>query len=323
MTLRSPRSVHEGVTATAAGVTAARKDRSPTVHGRGRNRAVVQPVVKLVNFIGEALCDERILRGLGSGKILHGDGLPKLCDLVILGVDLILAQLILNALHTTVHGVQQSLRVLRFIGTGGTSFGCQGIPHVCDTIVHAVKALRVRRLLRKGTVQVGNFVAVKLLGNGVLRAVHGGVHSGETGTQTLLHAGEAGGDAVLNSAERTLDMLVAESVRDVFRVVQPRIEVIQSVSGAHAAHHHGPHHAAAKAAEAAPHAVPAQQKYQQEAPQVATEQPAIVAAIAIAVAIGRHDRHVKGSTIVVSHCLLIPFDLFILHRLCALTEKNQ
>lgn len=205
---------------------------------------------------------EKVLR-LSSERVLdvvvglqRVDPVVELHDLLVLGVDLVLAHLVEDGLAYALNG-----------GSGSSALRREEILGLADgeTVVAAAlrqlllqvgEACRVRGLLGKAPVEIGDLVGVELLRERVLRAVDGG-HDAVAGLAQVLvdsgdaegHVAEAGRHAVLDALHRAVEHLIAEAVADVLGVIQPGIEHIHPEAAAHA-HHHRPHSAAAKAAPA-------------------------------------------------------------------------
>lgn len=265
-------SVHKTVTAAvAAGVAAAGKDRRPAIDGRRGDGACVQPVVQLIDLIGEALRDEGVLRGLRSRKLGHVELLTEVSRLTLGAVQFESAQLVEDSLGAARLAVDDVAGVGSRRRASGARLGCLSIAEVSDAAVDAGKALRVRRLLGEGAVQRSDLVVVELVADCGLRPADGGVHTVEAVAQAVLQRRCAVGNAhlrlaaavtelrrqrgktVTNGSDAVVELRVTEAVRDVvvdalLAVEQPR-EI--DTEAHHAAH-------TAKAAHAP--AVPANQE---------------------------------------------------------------
>ena len=85
------------------------EDGRATIDGSGRDGAGVETVIERVNLVGEALLDEGVLRVLRRREVLHLHLLAKLCNLVVLVLDAILAELVSDALSPHVLVVNLTL----------------------------------------------------------------------------------------------------------------------------------------------------------------------------------------------------------------------
>ena len=203
----SPQSIGKSVAATAAarllGLTS--EHGLHPINGHGRNGTVLQTVVNAINFgslAGQNTGGLDILRSLSASV---QNFLTELGDLVVLRVDLVLAKLILDGLHT---GRQSGQNVAGVV--------CVAVANVAKAGLHTVKTGSVRGLLCKAAVQGGNLVVVKLVGNSVLCAGDCRSSSRKAGTQGVLDARRGVSNAHLHvaAAATKLGGKIAHAVAD-------------------------------------------------------------------------------------------------------------
>lgn len=211
------------------------ENRSASVDWRSRNRTTVKTVVKCVNFIGKALGNQRVLSRLRCCELLHTELLAKILDFLILRVNLVLTELVNDALRACglacdniSDAIREGCTVSAILCEDGR--GLLGVAELdvrrelCGLHLDSVEALH--------HAHVG---CVEALIDCVLRGV-------EAVAERHLHVPTAVAelccevlDASVDALQRGLNHLVTEPAVDVLGVVEPRVKLVSADSTSSAA----------------------------------------------------------------------------------------
>ena len=162
---------------------------------------------------------------------------------------------------------------------------------LCKLCLQCAHACCLGSLCGEGALHVCDLIRVQLLRYSILCAGHRSSNASEATAESGLDIAEAGCDRLLDAGYLCRQLLIAEAVRDVFAVVQPRIETEATALRAH--HCASP----AETAEASPSATENEEK---ENPCPITTEPE--ATVLIAVAIHRLNRHHQAVAAFFSKC---------------------
>lgn len=237
--------LHAAATAAAALILGlAGEDGRATVDGHGRDGAVAQSVVERVNLIGEALSDEGVLRRLRSGKLLHVELLAKLRNLVVLRVNLVLTQLVDDALGAcglagddVAHAIGEGRTVGAVLGKDGRGLVRGGKAVLAAAVgelrLQSVEALRDGSLEAETLLHVGNLSSVGIGLHASKALHHVGVDTVEAVAEGHLNVPAAVAKlrgkvlhALIDALNGGLEHLVAEPVIDVLLLSEPRVKLV-------------------------------------------------------------------------------------------------